>query len=287
MGTSSLYKGPKSAVLLPSDFSDDDEELNGVGGLGPEEDEEDTPNNDSSDGDELDDDDEQNDSKENHFAVTTNFQSAKRNFTRSFGGKSSNVKSAIKSYVKALGGHRRAAQQDKVARQVTGGIYYLLTGTPESIRKKFEEAGISIEGRPVKDVLSDVCLYLAPTPDSIEEALVTDSLMDAMSEIAETLDVTEASFEAINKAFLQQFLCIFVRTYIFNKIIRDCSYGVLKKCDSAREIRAGEKQIKDIIAAIVDYVIPKCMVEGTTPEKISKVVDAMYEKCYQEAERIK
>lgn len=29
------------------------------------------------------------------------------------------------------------------------------------------------------------------------------------------------------------------------------------------------------------------MVEGTTPEEISKAVDGMYDACYQEAERIK
>lgn len=279
MGTSSLYKGPKSAVLLPSDFTED-EENSGMGGLGSEE----VPDSDSPNDEEQNED--KGDTNENQ-TTRTNFQSAKRNFTSSFGGSTSKVKKAISGYVKALGGHRQATQQAKTARRVTGGMYYLLSGSPETVKKKFEEAGIPVEGRPVKDVLSDICLYLAPTPDSLEKALVMDSLMDAMSELSETLDVTEDLLEVINKEFLQQFLGVFVKAYIFNKIIRDCSYGVLKKCESAKEIRDGEKQIKDIVDAIVDYVLPKCMVEGTTPEEISKAVEEMYDACYQEAERIK
>ena len=282
MGTSSLYKGPKSAALLPSDFTED-EENSGIGGLSSEE----IPAPDSSTDDEQDKDEEQGNSEESKFATTTYFQSAKRNFTSSFGGSTSKVKTAIRGYVKALGGHKQATQQAKTAREVTGGMFYLLSGSPETVKKKFEEAGIPVDGRPVKDVLSDICLHLAPAPNSLEDALVMDSLMDAMSELSETLDVTEDILEVINKEFLQQFLSVFVKAYIFNKIIRDCSYGVLKKCESAKEIRDGEKQIKDIVDAIVDYVLPKCMVEGTTPEEISKAVDGMYDACYQEAERIK
>lgn len=285
MGTSSLYKGPKSAALLPSDFTDDNEELSTIGGL---ESEEETSDTDSTVGQEQNEDEGQSNSNENQTStVTSGFQSAKRNFTSSFGGSTTKVKTAIRSYVKALGGHRQATQQAKIARKVTGGIYYLLSGSSEAVKKKFEEAGIPVDGRPVKDVLSDICLHLAPAPNSLEDALVMDSLMDAMSELSETLDVTEDILEVINKEFLQQFLSVFVKAYIFNKIIRDCSYGVLKKCESAKEIRDGEKQIKDIVDAIVDYVLPKCMVEGTTPEEISKAVDGMYDACYQEAERIK
>ena len=279
MGTSSLYKGPKSAALLPSDFTED-EENSGMGGLSSEE----VPDSDSPN------DEEQNEDKgdtNEHQTARTNFQYAKRNFTSSFGGSTSKVKKAISGYVKALGGHRQATQQAKTARKVTGGMYYLLSGSPEAVKKKFEEVGIPVDDRPVKDVLSDICLHLAPSPDSLEDALVMDSLMDAMSELSETLDVTEDLLEVINKEFLQQFLGVFIKAYIFNKLIRDCSYGVLKKCESAKEIRDGEKQIKDIVDAIVDYVLPKCMVERTTPEEISKAVEGIYDACYQEAERIK
>lgn len=283
MGTSSLYKGPKSTALLPSDFTED-EENSGLGELSPEE----VSALDSPNDEEQDEDEKQGDSKEDQSAsVTTSFQSAKRNFTSSFGGSTPKVKAAIRGYVKALGGHSQATQQAKIARKVTGGMFYLFSGSPETVKKKFEEAGIPIDGRPVKDVLSDVCLYLVPAPDNIEDALVMDSLMDAMSELSETLDITEDLLEVINKEFQQQFLSVFVKAYIFNKIIRDCSYGVLKKCESAKEIRYGEKQIKDIVDAIVDYILPKCMVEGTTPEEISKAVEGMYDACYQEAERIK
>ena len=49
MGTSSLYKGPKSAVLLPSDFTEDEED-SAIGDLSSEE----IPDSDSSKDDEQD-----------------------------------------------------------------------------------------------------------------------------------------------------------------------------------------------------------------------------------------
>lgn len=144
MGTSSLYKGPKSAALLPSDFTED-EENSAIGDLSSKE----IPDSDSSKDDEQDKGEEQGNSEESKFVTTTYFQSAKRNFTSSFGGSTSKVKTAISGYVKALGGHKQATQQSKTARKVTGGMFYLLSGSPETVRKKFEDVGI-----PVMDVLS-------------------------------------------------------------------------------------------------------------------------------------
>ena len=147
MGTSSLYKGPKSAVLLPSDFSEDEE----VNGEEPQEQTDDEANNEGNDEEEP---------KES-------FLSAKRLLTQSFRNRNTNVKTAVRSYVKASGGYKQAARQARVARQLTGKMFYLLTGSPADIKSRFEEIGIQVENRPVKDVLSDICQYLAPKPDSL------------------------------------------------------------------------------------------------------------------------
>ena len=70
MGTSSLYKGPKSAVLLPSDFSEDEE----VNGEEPQEQTDDEANNEGNDEEEP---------KES-------FLSAKRLLTQSFRNRNTN-----------------------------------------------------------------------------------------------------------------------------------------------------------------------------------------------------
>lgn len=287
MGTSSLYKGPKRAVLLPSDFNEDDESETVEGAIESEEGEnpEEQDDGDAIPSDENDKEPE-NDEREERI-VHYSFQSAKRNFTRSFGGNRDKIKTAVSGYIKSLGGSKQAAKQARVARQVSGSIYYLLTGSDAEKRRKFEELGIQVEHRPVKDVLVDICSCLAPIPDSLENTLVNNSLLDAMAEMSESMEMTEATFEMINREFLQKILSKFTVCYIFNKIMNDCSYGILGKCETVREIKNGEKQIKDYIEAIVEAVLPTYLTDDVTPSEINKAIEGMYEACYQEAERIK
>lgn len=69
--------------------------------------------------------------------------------------------------------------------------------------------------------------------------------------------------------------------------MNECSYGVLGKCETVREIKNGEKQIKDYIEAIVEAVLPTYLTDDVTPSEMNKAIEGMYEACYQEAERIK
>lgn len=283
MGTSSLYKGPKSSVLLPSDFdaeADEEEKLEGDSARESDENttgEEDTTEE-SSSGDK--------DKENEKYSTIYSFQSARRNFTKSFGGSRTDVKSAVRGYVKALGGSKQATRQDRKARQVTGGIYYLFSGKPSDVRRKLEDAGISVEKRPVRDVLSDVILYLAPPADNLEDSLVTNSLSEAMSELAEVIDISEDAIEAINPKLMETLLSQFVKCYIFNKIIRDMTYGTFSKSDSTKAVKDGETQIKEYVDAIVDAVLPTYFTEEVKQEEINKVIGDMYEACYQEAEKM-
>lgn len=283
MGTSSLYKGPKSSVLLPSDFDAEAEEEGKLEGDSAEEsDENTTGEEDTTEESSSDDKDKENEK----YSTTYSFQSARRNFTKSFGGSRIDVKSAVRGYVKALGGSKQATRQDRKARQVTGGIYYLFSGKPSDVRRKLEDAGISVEKRPVRDVLSDVILYLAPPADNLEDSLVTNSLSEAMSELAEVIDISEDAIEAINPKLMETLLSQFVKCYIFNKIIRDMTYGAFSKSDSTKAVKDGETQIKEYVDAIVDAVLPTYFTEEVKQEEINKVIGDMYEACYQEAEKM-
>lgn len=162
----------------------------------------------------------------------------------------------------------------------------MFSGTPSDVRRKLEDAGISVEKRPVRDVLSDVILYLAPPADNLEDSLVTNSLSEAMSELAEVIDISEDAIEAINPKLMETLLSQFVKCYIFNKIIRDMTYGAFSKSDSTKAVKDGETRIKEYVDAIVDAVLPTYFIEGVKQEEINKVIGDMYEACYQEAEKM-
>lgn len=278
MGTSSLYKGPKSSALLPSEFDTEEDGMSNEETVG-----------DTSTDSTLDNEDDSSDEDNNRKKQQTqhcSFQSARRNFTKSFGGSKSDVKSAIRGYVKALGGSKQATRQDRKARQVTGSIYYLFSGTTGDVRRKLENAGISIENRPVRDVLGDVLLYLAPPADNLEDSLATNSLSEAMSELAEVIDISEDAIDVINPKLMETLLSKFVKCYIFNKIIRDLSYGAFIKSDTAKALKDGETQIREYVDAIVDTVLPTYFTEDVKQDEINEVIVDMYEACYQEAERM-
>lgn len=283
MGTSSLYKGPKSSVLLPSDFNAEDEEEGQMEGNATEGNDENTSNEDDTTNESSSDEEDKENEK---YSTVYSFQSAKRNFTKSFGGSRSDVKSAVRGYVKALGGSKQAARQDRKAHQVTSGIYYLFSGTPSDVRRKLEDAGISVEKRPVREVLSDVLLYLAPPADNLEDSLVANSLSEAMSELAEVIDISEDAIDAINPKLMETLLSQFVKCYIFKKIIRDLSFGAFSKSDSAKAVKDGETQIREYVDAIVDAVLPTYFKDGVKQDEINKVIVNMYEACYQEAEKM-
>lgn len=91
MGTSSLYKGPKSSVLLPSDFDAEAEEEGKLEGDSAGESDENTT------GEEDTTEESSSDDKDNEkYSTTYSFQSARRNFTKSFGGSRTDVKSAVR-----------------------------------------------------------------------------------------------------------------------------------------------------------------------------------------------
>ena len=154
MGTSSLYKGPKKTVLLPSDYNpeeglgeslpaaqpegtDPDTETSEEGGQQPEA---------------LDNGVEQQPSQPG-----AGWSAARSGMTRAMNNRSPhNVRHAIRTYTKALGGHSNATRQATSARRTAGVIYTYFSGTPDTIRKRFEESGIQFDGRSTKDIFSDI-----------------------------------------------------------------------------------------------------------------------------------
>lgn len=137
MGTSSIYKGPKKTILLPDDYSDDND-LNDVSN---------SPS-----------DEEANEQPQEKPSVS--WQSAKSGVTKSVGSDSRAVRHAMSSYTKALGGHRNAAKQSVQARKTTASIISFFSGTPSEVKHRLESEGISFEGKTTKEVFIEI--YCCP-----------------------------------------------------------------------------------------------------------------------------
>ena len=265
MGTSSIYKGPKKTILLPDDYSDD---------------------NDLNDGSNSPSNEEANEQPQEKPSVT--WQSAKSGVTKSVGSDTRAVRSAMSSYTKALGGHRNAARQSAKARKTTASIISFFSGSPSEIRHRLESEGISFEGKTTKEIFFEIRDLLAPIPSTLEDSYVNKAVTDTISELMKDSNLeTEQINDLLNQALLEKLVCGTVKNYIYQKFISQATAGILKKDNSIADIHRFEKKAKSWIEGIVKSVIPKMLHNGVNPRDIDNKVKAIYEGCYKIMENFK
>lgn len=265
MGTSSIYKGPKKTILLPDDYSDDND-LNDVSN---------SPS-----------DEEANEQPQEKPSVT--WQSAKSGVTKSVGSDSRAVRYAMSSYTKALGGHRNAAKQSVQARKTTASIISFFSGTPSEVKHRLESEGISFEGKTTKEIFFEIRDLLAPIPNTLEGSYVNKAVTDTISELLKDSNLEAEQIDnLLNQTLLEKLVCGTVKNYIYNKFISQVTAGVLKKDNSITDIRRFEKKAKLWIEGIVKNVIPKMLHSGVNPRDIDNKVKAIYEGCYKIMENFK
>lgn len=281
MGTSSLYGGPKKTILLPSDYNPEGTPWSvNQNAEQPEQDESD---NENSDKNQLN----NNPDSDNQIPPGISWSDIRRSVTRSMNHLTArNVKTAISRYTKALGGHTNATRQAKTARRTATKIISYFSGTPETIRTRFENAGIRFENRPTKDILNDICLLLAPVPNDFEDALANSAWDKTIADIAmdETIDLS--LLESFNEELLQNMVGGFIKHYVYDKLIQQSEQGALARCNDLAKLNKLEKSIKKYIDGIVDGIVPDFIRSGMVQSDINKMVDGLFDAAYQQMEEL-
>lgn len=281
MGTSNLYNGPKGKALLPDGYVDpfDDE---GV----------DNPSADSSNEDESQNDGTGADNNIQGDAVpivtqinsTGSWTSAKKSYNNLFKDHSSaRVHRAVKKYVKALGGHEKAARQAHKAKKVTSSFIDLFGGGSDHVKKRLTELGIQFDGRPTKDIFQELLNRDLFLPPSIRDnALAHNALVETISDLFESDVFTPDSLEMFDSDALQYLICTYLKHYIFDKMIEEVSRKELMRPMS--EIKSVEDDVFGFISSCIDVIIPKFIKENNIDENITKKVNDIYNSCYKQLE---
>ena len=279
MGTSSLYKGPKTSVLLPSDYED-----NSMGQDGTVQD------NTQQEGDTTDKPNSQEDDS-NRADVTVHsvtWGSAKSTMTKSYSGGTKQIRNAVKQYTKALGGHKNAARQATSAKRVTSHTISLFSGSVADIKSRIEESGIKFEGRTTSDIFLDIRDLLAPTPDTLENSYVNKAVNDTIAEIMsdKNFDITTID-DILNNEILERMVCGVIKYYIYEKLMGQDTLGVIKRETDPAKIKKFEKTLRDCIDGLVTGFVPSVLKEGLEKKEINTLVDELYEISYQAMEGMK
>ena len=279
MGTSSLYKGPKTSLLLPSDYEDN---FSGQEEAGQENTPQEVETTDSSY-------DQENSSNGVDITVPiVTWGSAKSTMTKSYSSGSRQIRNAIKQYTRALGGHKNAARQATSAKRVTSHVISFFSGSVADIKARIEESGIKFEGRTTSEIFLDIRDLLAPTPDILENSYVNKAVNDTIAEIMSDEDFDIATIDdVLNKDILERMVCGIIKFYIYEKLMGQDTLGVIRRETDPAKIKKFENTLKDCIDGLVTGFVPSVLKEGLEKKEINTLVDELYEISYQAMESIK
>lgn len=262
MGTSNLYKGPNRTQLIPYDYAPDDVVSN------------DAENQDSP------------------LLIPNNpshgsWKSARKSMTDALKHHSDgSIKRAIKNYTKALGGHRNATRQATTVKDTTIRMMNFFSGSPEDVYLKFNQVGISFEGRTTREIFLDIRDLFRPDPATLEDALANRALEETFTDVANdgTIDLTQ--LESFSESLLQHLVGGMVKHYIFDKLLMQVSAGALKAANDPEQLKNLEGRIKVFIDGIVDRYIPDFIHSGIEASQFSQVIDTLFDAAYKEMEEM-
>lgn len=274
MGTSNLYKGPKNTILLPSDYNPDEipELSNSPENVPEQELPSDNPK--------------ENEPSESPIQPVT-WGTVRSSIRKAMNNRSRrNVTDAIRNYTKALGGHTNATRQAVKVRNAAGVLYSYFAGAPDVIRKRLEEVGIQFRDRTTKDIFRDICNFITPVPNDLEDSLVNIALQETFADVAADPNIDLSRLDSFNEELLQRLIGGLMKHYIFDKLILQSEQTALKKCTSTTKLRELEKNIKYYIDGIVDSIIPKLVRTGMNPSDFNRALEALCDVSYKQMEEL-
>lgn len=287
MGTSSLYGGPKKTALLPPNYDPEgnsEQDTPAAGNIPTAENPEEVkPQHEWSGKIEP-----TRINGEQSIQPTVSWGTVRGSMRKAMNNRSSgNVKNVIRNYTKALGGHTNATRQAAKARKTAGVIYTYFTGSPEIIRKKFEEVGIRFDGRPTNEIFYDICNFIAPVPNDLEDALVNKALRETFADVVADQSIDLNHFENFNEELLQKLIGGLIKHYVFDKLILQSEQTALKNCERTTSLRDLEKAIKQYIDGIVDSVVPDIVKSGMNPTDFNRALETLCDISYQQMEELR
>ena len=291
MGTSSLYGGPKKTSLLPSDYDPEgDPEQDVPAGDAPDNTEPGSDNPDEGEPqlDNPEKGDEGGQEAEQPVHPSVSWGTARGSMRKAMGNRSSaNVKGAIRTYTRALGGHTNATRQAAKVRKTAGTVYSYFAGTPEAIRQRLEDAGIRFDGRTTKDIFIDICDLFAPVPIDLEDSLANMALQETFADVAADKNIDLNQLDSFNEELLQRLVGGLIKHYIFDKLIMQSEQTALKNCERTSDLRELEKSIKQYVDGIVDSVVSEIVKSGMNPADFNRAVEILFDISYQQMEELR
>lgn len=264
MGTSSSYGGPKGKnPLLPNDFN---------GNETPSE------NPDAQQPQPL------KDTAKNPNTVL--WQNAKTQISRLIGGSNRNTNAALSSYVKAHGGASKAAYSAISGKTTTAKLGGFLSSiSSQGIQNTLNQFKIEFIGRNVAEVLGDLINKIAPAPNTKEDAVARNALLDAVEILYEEVAENNDDINSLNNLDEEKFNTVmnkYIASYIFQRFLNDLESRFEEHSQNEGSALKIENEIKGYISGVVDNELKDRNMPtfDYTSIAVLKIINEIYADCY-------
>lgn len=258
MGTSSSHGGPKGKnPLLPKDFNDEPFDGNKVPDSDPLENQK-----------------------------TEAWKNAKTQVSKLISNTDRNTETALSAYVKAHGGGKGAAGAAISGKATTVNLGNFLASTSsQGFRTTLDQYQIQYENRTVQEVLSDIVNKIAPSPNTKEDAVARNALIDTMEILYDEIEDNDGNInilDNLNSEKFNELMNTYISSYIFQKFLSEMESRFEKYASNEGSALSIENEIKEYISGTVDNKLADRDFSNInfTSKTVMETINQIYEECY-------
>ncbi len=150
----------------------------------------------------------------------------------------------------------------------------------EGLKQTLEAFKISVQGKSLQEIFSELANQVAPTGSSKEEAVARQATLDTMSSFYRLVDEQNVDLEvadSISGNIFDDLLCEYFVNYITGLLLKDLGYGVEKYADDPLMLEMKEQELRDYVDSSI-YVMLKNSKLNQRPQKI---IDKVFRDAFE------
>ncbi len=220
-----------------------------------------------------------------------NWRAAKSSLGKAFSGSGGSTNKSFaragRSYVRALGGARKAASSSATGRSAAAALGGFFADVAKNgINGALQNSGLSlVVGKDAETVFAAITNAFAPSGSSREEAIARKAVSEALEALYERCSLEDGDITTLDRMDADDVRNVFegvVNAYIYNRWLGELELVIEKKAISAQDAIRLERQVKEYISECVKLDIKNVDVlnmEWNSPSS-HKFVEKIFTEAY-------
>lgn len=215
---------------------------------------------------------------------------AKKAMTSVVSGKGSkaSIQSAMRTYVRAKGGHKAAAKVSTSAQRATVTLgKFLADVKKEGVEQALKNYGLdSLVGKNAKAVFAEIIDALTPTGATNDEVAARNAIKDALMQLYEKCTLEEKGIENLKTMDAPMVAgCIetAISQYIYHRLLHELGDSIQRNASTAKEAVKLQRDIKAYVQSTIKLGLKRKNVLGIDwkGQEGKKFIQDNFEKAFK------